>query len=163
MSLQFKEGVIKLVSVLATSIPVTRTWEKKVETAETTGKDVEKSKGKYPENLIWVPSIRYPITFQIKSVPISGLFNSSCEVNAIHLIFARELGLFIMPIDVRDKKIDGTTLDIFGMVVAAFWAIDKVNRVKFYEETFLVTNISLKVVLGILIPILSNADMDFLG
>ena len=47
------------------------------------------------------------------------------------------------------------------MVVAAFSMVDKANRVRFFEETFLVANVSPKVVLGILFLTLSNADVDF--
>ena len=51
-------------------------------------------------------------------------------------------GLFIfgMPFNIRAQKIDGTTLDTDGMVVAAFSVTDKANRVRFFEKTFLVAN-----------------------
>ena len=48
------------------------------------------------------------------------------------------------------------------MVVAAFLVTDKVNQVKFFEETFLVANVSLEEVFGIFFLTLSNADVDFL-
>ena len=56
MSLKSKKGVKKLVSVLATSIPVTKTRKEAVEiteVAESVGadKDGKESKGKYPKNL----------------------------------------------------------------------------------------------------------------
>ena len=49
------------------------------------------------------------------------------------------------------------------MVVAAFPVVDKANRVKFFEETFLVANVSLEVVFGMLFLTLRSADVDFLG
>ena len=49
------------------------------------------------------------------------------------------------------------------MVVAAFSVMDKTSRVKFFEETFLVANVSPKVVLGMLFLILSSANVNFLG
>ena len=52
-------------------------------------------------------------------------------------------------------------LDTYEMVVAAFLMVNKANQVKFFEETFLVVNVSLKVVFGMLFLILSNADIDF--
>ena len=64
--------------------------------------------------------------------------------------------------DVGAQKIDGTTLDTYGMVVAAFLMTDKVNQVKFFEKTFLVANFSLKVVYGMFLLTLSGADIDFL-
>ena len=80
----------------------------------------------------------------------------------IHPTFVKELGLPIRPIDVGVQKIDGIILDTYGMVVAAFLVTDKVNRVRFFEETFLVANVSPEVVLEILFLILSGADVDFL-
>ena len=47
------------------------------------------------------------------------------------------------------------------MVVVAFSITDKANRVRFFEKTFLVANVSLKVVLGMPFLILSGADVDF--
>ena len=70
------------------------------------------------------------------------------------------LGMFF---DVGAQKIDGTTLDIYGMVIAAFSVTDKVNRVRFFKETFLVANVSPEVVFGILFLPLSGADVNFLG
>ena len=43
-----------------------------------------------------------------------ALFDSKSEVNIIYLTFAKKLGLFVRPIDIRVQKIDGTTLDIYG-------------------------------------------------
>ena len=49
------------------------------------------------------------------------------------------------------------------MVVAAFSVENKANRVRFFEETFLVANVSPEVVLGMPFLILSGADIDFSG
>ena len=49
------------------------------------------------------------------------------------------------------------------MVVVAFLVTDKTNRVKFFEEIFLVANVSPEAVLEILFLTLSNANVDFLG
>ena len=151
-----EEGVKKLVSVLATSTPVTGTREEAVEAAESfgtaeavetaeVGKDGEESEGEYP-NLARVPCIRYPITLRKKSV--SALLDSGSEVNAIHPTLARELGLPIRPTDVGAQKINGTMLDTYGMVVTAFSVTDKASRVRFFEETLLVANVSPEIVLG---------------
>ena len=91
------------------------------------------------------------------------MINLGSEVNAIHPSFAKQLGLPIRPTDVGVQKIDGTTLDNHGMVVAAFSVVDKANRVKFFEKTFLMANVSPKVVFGMLFLTLSGADVDFSG
>ena len=121
---QVSPEVKKLVSVSATSTPVTETREettKTVEAIETTevGKDGKESKGEYP-NLARVPCIRYSITYRKKFVTVSVLLDSGSEVNAIHPTFARELELPIRLTDVGVQKINGTMLDTFGMVVTAF-------------------------------------------
>ena len=103
-----KERVKKLVSVLATSTPVTGTKEEAVETAESVetaklvdtaevGKNGKESKGEYP-NLARVPWIRSPITLGKKSV--LALFDLGSEVNAIHLTLAQKLRLPIRQTDV---------------------------------------------------------------
>ena len=48
-------------------------------------------------------------------------------------------------------------------MVVAFSVTDKANRVRFFEETFLVANVSPEVVLEISFLTLSSADIDFLG
>ena len=90
------------------------------------------------------------------------LLDLGSEVNAIHLTITKELDLSIRLTDVRMQKIDSIILDIYEMVVAAFLVTDKVNQVKFFEETFLVANVSPEVVLGIPFLILNGADIDFL-
>ena len=95
-------------------------------------------------------------------MPILALYDLGSKVNAIHLTFAQELRLFIKPIDVRAQKIDGIMLDNFEMVVIVFLVIDKLNQARFFEKTFLVANISSKVVFGILFLTLTDADVDFL-
>ena len=122
-------GAKKLVSVSATSTPVTETREETVEIMETVreGKDGEESKGEYP-NLAQVLCIRYPITFQKKSVLVLAFLDSGSDVNAIHPTSAQELGLPIKTIDVGSQKIDSTILDIFEMVVVTFLVTDKVIK-----------------------------------
>ena len=53
-------------------------------------------------------------------------------------------------------------METFRMIVTAFLVIGKANQMRFFEETFLVASMSLKVVLGILFLTLSNANVDFL-
>ena len=165
--------VKKLVSVLATSTPVIETRAETVEatqpikTAEAIGtakvnEDGDENEGEYP-NLTRIPCIRYPITFRKKSVPLLALFNSGSEVNAIYPTFARELGLSIRTTNIGAQKIDGTMLNTFRMVVVAFSMTNKANQVKFFEETFLVANSSLEIVLEMSFLTLSGADVNFSG
>ena len=112
-------------------------------------------------NLVRVPYIHYPINFGKKSV--SALVNSGSEFNAVYPAFAKKLGLLIRPTNVGAQKIDGAAWETYWMVVAAFSVEDKANRERFFEETFLMANVSPEVVFEILFLILSGADVDFLG
>ena len=101
-------------TILAIFTPVTVARKKAVE-------DGENSRS----NLVRVPCIRYPIHFGKKSV--LAFFDLGSKVNAIHPTFAKKLGFPIRLTDVGVQKIDGTTLNTFEMVVAAFSVTDKTN------------------------------------
>ena len=92
---------------------------------------------------------------------VQALVNSGSEINIIHPTFAMQLGLPIRTTDVKAQKIDGITLDTYGIVIIVFSIVDKANRVKFLEKTILIANVSSKVVFGILFLTLSSADVDF--
>ena len=55
------------------------------------------------------------------------LFESSSENNVIYPTFAKEPEFFIRPTNIGALKINGTTLDIYEMVVIAFLIINKAN------------------------------------
>ena len=112
--------------------------------------------------------IQYPIAFpggvtQDGSTlgPVSALLNLGSEVNAMHLAFAERLGFVVRTTNVGAQKIDGTTFETYGMVVATFSVTDQANRVKFFEKTFLIANISPDVVFGMPFLTLSNVNIDF--
>ena len=94
---------------------------------------------------------------------MSALLDSASEVNAVHPAFAKELDLHIRLTDMEVQNINGTTLGTYGIVDAAFSVEDMANQVRFFEETFLVANVSPEVVLEIPFLTLSGADVDFLG
>ena len=152
-------------SVVTTYTLMSETREEVVKNVETIGnsRNGKGNEDECLENLASFPFIQYSITFRKKSVPVSALIDSDSEVNAIYLSFAQELGLLIRPINIRTQKIDSTILDIYVIVVTVFTLTEKTNQVKFFEETFLVVNISLEVVHGMIFFILSSADVDFLS
>ena len=118
--------------------------------------------GASEETLERVSCIHYPVQFKdTDKAPVKALINSRSEVNAIHPSFVKQLGFPIKPTDVGVQKIDGTMLDTHKMVVAAFSVEDKANRVRFFEKTFLVANVSPEVVLEISFFTLSSANVDF--
>ena len=91
-----------------------------------------------------------------------ALLDLKSKVNIIHPTFAQKLGLRVGLIDIEAQKIVNIILDIYGMLVANFLVIDKVNLLRFFKKIFLVANVSLEIVLRMLFVILSNANIDFL-
>ena len=103
------------------------------------------------------------VQFKKSKVQVQALIDSKSEVNAIYLTFAKQPGLFIRPTDFGAQKIDGTTLDTYKMIVAAFLVKNRANQVRFFEETFLVASVSPKVVFRISFLTLNEAHVDFSG
>ena len=73
--------------------------------------------------------------------------------------YASKLGLQVHRTNIEAQKIDGSTLKTFGMVLASFQVEDKLGRARFFQETFLLVNISMKIVLGMPFLTLSNANV----
>ncbi len=99
--------------------------------------------------------------FKKDQAEVQALINSGSEANAMAPAYAAKLGLKVWPTDVGAQKIDGSTLETFGMVLVNFQVEDKLGRAWFFQETFLVANVSVEVVLGMLFFTLSNADVVF--
>ena len=65
------------------------------------------------------------------------------------------------PTNVRAQKIDGSILETFGMVLASFQMEDKLKRAQFFQETFLLADLSIKMVLWMSFLTFSNANVQF--
>lgn len=79
----------------------------------------------------------------------------------MHPAHAAKLSLSVRKTDIGTQKIDGSPLETFGMVIKGFSLQDKLGRVRFFQETFLLANTSIEVVLGMLFLTLSTADIRF--
>ena len=75
------------------------------------------------------------------------------------LVYAKNLGLWTQKTDVRAQKIDGSLLETYKIVIAAFQVKDELNRAQFFQEILLLANVSLEVVLRMLFLTLSNANI----
>ena len=112
--------------------------------------------------LVKVLYIHYPLRFRKdKENKVRALIDLGSEVNAITPTYALKLGLRVRQTDVGAQKIDGSTLETFGMVLASFQVEDKLGRARFFQETFLLADIGVEVVLGMPFLTLSNADIQF--
>lgn len=77
------------------------------------------------------------------------------------LRYIAKLALKICNINIEAKKIDGPIFEMFEIVIASFQIEDKFKKAWFFQETFLLVNISVKVVLRITFLIWSSAIILF--
>ena len=105
-----------------------------------------------------ITCIWYPIIFKDQ---IKALLDSRSKFNAMSQVFAHQLGLTIWKTNVGAQKIDGTTLEIYGMVVSIFSMLDKDSRERFFEESFLLADVKQEIILRMLFLTMSNANVDF--
>ncbi len=75
--------------------------------------------------------------------------------------FAHQLGLKIRKTNIRAQKSDNTTLKTYGIVVSTFSVSDKNGTESFFEESFLLIDVKLDIMLEMLFLIMSNANIDF--
>ena len=129
----------KLVTILATSTSMT-------------GKKTNK------EKLERVPCIWYSIIFNDQ---IEALLDSESKVNIMNSAFVSQLGLKIWKTNVGAQKIDGTTLETYGMIVFIFSMSDKDGKKRFFEESFLLTEVKLEIVVKMPFLTMSNAVINF--
>lgn len=92
---------------------------------------------------------------------VSALIDSASEFNTMYPAYAKKLGLDIRKTDVGAQKFDSTTLETFGIVIAVFSMHDKAKKAYFFEEIFLLADISMDVALGMFFLILRDADVCF--
>ena len=123
---------------------------------------IEASKDAQEVILDRVPCIHYPVQFRkIKGATIRAFINSGSKVNAMNPAYAKQLGLQVQKNDVGAQKIDGSLLRTFEMVIAGIQVEDKLSRARFFQESFLLAETSMEVVLGMPFLIFSNADIPF--
>lgn len=77
------------------------------------------------------------------------------------LTCAVSLGLFIWETNIAAQKIDGLTLVTYEIVIAQVSIQDKLQTIRFFKETFLVANISIEVILGMLFLLFNNVNIRF--
>ena len=106
-----------------------------------------------------VPCIHYLLCFQKDTTGIRALVDSGSEVNTMTPAYAAKLDLQVQKTNIRAQKIDGSTLETFGMVLADFQVENKLGKARFFQETFLLADISTEVVLGMPFLTLSNANV----
>ena len=103
--------------------------------------------------------ISYLIQFQREEV--RALSNSDRKVNVMTSVYTLKLGFRVYPTDIGAQKIDGSIFETFRMIMANFQIENKLGKAWFFQETFLLADISAEVVLSMPYLTLSNADVQF--
>ena len=115
----------KLVLVSAISTSMTGA-DKEAQVTQAT----QKEKKVIPDRVL---CIYYPVQFwKKKGTIIWALINLGNEINAMTLAYAKQLGPWNRKIDIGAQKIDGLSLDTFGIVIAGFQVIDKLSSAQFF-------------------------------
>lgn len=78
------------------------------------------------------------------------------------MTFVKKLDLRILRTVVRAQKINSLTFKIFRIVITSFLIFDKTEKSQYFEEIFLLVNISMDIALEILFFTLNNAEINFL-
>lgn len=74
-------------------------------------------------------------------------------------IFVAKLSLVVQKTDVDAQKIDGLLLVTYGIILADFLVQKKLGKIWFFKETFLLVDISIKVVLEMFFLTFSDANV----
>ena len=107
-----------------------------------------------------VPCIHYLVQFwKNKRATIWALIDSGSKINSMTPVYAKKLGLRTRKTDVGAQKINSSLLKTYGMIIAAFQMKNKLGRARFFQETFLLADISMKVVLKMLFLTFSNTNI----
>ena len=75
--------------------------------------------------------------------------------------FASQLSPKIQKINIGAQKIDGTTLKTYELIIFTFFVSNKDDGKRFFKESFLLAEVKLERVLGMLFLTMSNIDIDF--
>ena len=76
--------------------------------------------------------------------------------------YAKKLGFQLQKTNIGAQKIDGSTLKTYGIVIAGLQVYDKFEKIRFFQETFLVADTSIKVIFRMPFLTLSKVKVDFI-
>ena len=116
--------------------------------------------GPRTEALKHVLYIHYPVQFKKNTAEVWALIDSRSEVNTMAPAYTKKLGLRVQKTDVGTQKTGGSTLETYGMAIAGFQVQDKFGKARFFQETFLVADTSVEVVLGMLFLAFNMVEVD---
>lgn len=95
--------------------------------------------GKITLLLKCVLGIYHMVQFKKDQVKMQALVNSSNEVNAMTPTYTTRLDLKIWSTDINAQKIDGSTFEMFGMILTSFQVKDKFEKTWFFLKNLLIS------------------------
>lgn len=78
------------------------------------------------------------------------------------LAYIVKLGLISQKIIVKPKKIDSSTLKIYGMIIILFLLQDSFKTIILFKRAFLLINTSMKIIIGMFFLFFNNIDFKFI-
>ena len=90
---------------------------------------------------------------------VLALFDIEKKINVMTSAYTVQPGLKGQRINISAQKNNRFSLKSYKIVIAKFQILDKLGCSCFFQETFLLANICIKMVLGIFFLILSNIDV----
>ena len=98
--------------------------------------------------------------FQIdKKKDTLALLDFEKKVNAMTSAYTAQLDFKVRKTNIGTQKIDKSSLETYAIVIATFKVLHHLGHSWFFQESFLLTDISLKVILGMLFLIFNNVDV----
>ena len=106
--------------------------------------------------------ICYLIWYKKTKIQVQTLLDSGSEVNAMTPEYASKLSLKVCPTNIKAQKIDNSIIETFQIILASFQVDDTLEKARFFQEMFLLTDLSIEIVLGILFLTFSNTNIKFI-
>ena len=109
----------------------------------------------------WVFYICYPIWFKKSKIQVQILIDFGSKINTITLEYVLKLDLKVCLTNVKAQKIDNSTFKTFKIVLTSFQIENMLQSAKFFQETFLLVDLNIKIVLEIPFLTFNNANIKF--
>lgn len=92
---------------------------------------------------------------------MQALIDSRVEINAMTPAYAVVLGLSVCLIDIETKRVDGSILSTYCMILVNFQLKDKWWQLQVFKKTFLMSDTTMKIILKMLFLTFSKVEINF--
>lgn len=81
------------------------------------------------------------------------------EIKLMTLVYIEKLNFIIRKTNVNTQKIDCSTLITYGIAITGFLLQNKLEKVEFFKNIFLLVNTNIKIIFGMLFLTFSNINI----